>query len=120
MNPFRRAPSPDDVPQVDVASAHEAMRKGEAELVDVREPSEWELGHIEGISWIPMGQLPMRWRELDPGKKWICVCRSGNRSNYAALLLRQAGLDASNMAGGMLDWKDRSLPVTPPGIVERH
>jgi rhodanese-related sulfurtransferase len=35
-------------------------------------------------------------------------------------VLRQAGIDAANLAGGMLDWKARGLPVTPPGIVDSH
>ncbi len=109
-----------NVPQIDVKSAHEEWKSGEVGFVDVREPSEWDLGHIDGIDWIPMGQLPMRWRELDPNKKWICVCRSGNRSNYAAAMLRGAGLDASNMRGGMLDWQAHKLPITHPGIIEAH
>ena len=106
------------VPQVDAQNAYDRWTKGEVRLVDVREPSEWHRGHVEGIEWIPMAQLPMRWRELDPESEWICVCRSGSRSNYAAAMLRQAGIDASNMAGGMLDWKARHLPMTSPGIVE--
>jgi rhodanese-related sulfurtransferase len=118
MNPFRKGPSLQDVPQVSAKRAHEAWQKGEVEFIDVREPSEWNLGHIEGIELIPLGQLQARWRELDPDKKWVCVCRSGNRSNYAALMLRQVGIDASNMAGGMLDWKAQKLPITPPGIVD--
>jgi rhodanese-related sulfurtransferase len=89
-------------------------------MVDVREEDEWNLGHIEGIKWIPLGELPRRWSELDPDKKLVCVCRSGNRSNYAAAMLRQAGIDASNMSGGMLQWKQEKLPVTPPGIIESH
>jgi rhodanese-related sulfurtransferase len=120
MKPAREARSLYDVPQVGARDAQQLLESGEAQLVDVRETSEWNLGHIDGIEWIPMGQLPMRWRELDPDKKWICVCRSGSRSNYAALLLRQVGLDASNLAGGMLEWKAEKLPITPPGIVESH
>jgi rhodanese-related sulfurtransferase len=96
------------------------MQKGEALLVDVREQDEWDRGHIEGIAFIPLSQLHLRWRELDSDKHWICVCRSGNRSNYAAAMLRQAGVDASNLAGGMLDWQAEKLPITPPGIVDRH
>jgi rhodanese-related sulfurtransferase len=108
------------VPQVDSKTAYEKMQSGEARLVDVREQDEWDRGHVEGIDFIPLGQLPWRWRELDAGKRWICVCRSGSRSNYAAALLRQAGIDAVNMSGGMLDWQAQKLPVTPPGIVDRH
>lgn len=109
-----------DIPQLDVHSTYQAWQSGDAHLVDVREPSEWELGHVEGIHWIPLGQLSHRWRELDPEKRWICVCRRGNRSNYAAAVLRQAGFDASNMAGGMLHWKANGLPITDPGIIEEH
>ena len=114
MNPL------DQVPQVDSQAAHDQWQNGEVALLDVREQSEWDLGHVDGVEFIPLGQLPWRWRELDPDKKWICVCRSGNRSNYAAAVLRQAGIEAANMSGGMLDWKARGLPVTPPGIVESH
>jgi rhodanese-related sulfurtransferase len=113
-NPFA------DVPQIEPKSAHDEWASGEADMVDVREEDEWNLGHIEGIKWIPLGELPRRWRELDPAKKLVCVCRSGNRSNYAAAMLRQAGIDASNMSGGMLQWKQEKLPVTPPGIIESH
>ena len=109
-----------DVPQIDPRATQEAWESGQVELVDVREEREWDLGHIEGIKWIPLGQLPNRWRELDPAKKLVCVCRSGNRSNYAAAMLRQAGIDAANMSGGMLEWKHEKLPVTHPGIIESH
>ena len=102
------------VPQIDVKTAYEQLQSDEASFVDVREPDEWNEGHIEGITWIPLGQLPMRWKELDPARKWVCVCHLGSRSNYAAAMLRQAGLDASNMAGGMLDWEMKKLPVTGP------
>ena len=118
MKPIGDARTLADVPQVDAKMSHEEWQRGEVGLVDVREPHEWHLGHIEGIEWIPMGQLQRRWRELAPEKRWICVCRSGNRSNYAALMLRQVGIDAANMAGGMLDWKAHNLPITPPGIVD--
>ena len=109
-----------EVPQIDVKTTYEQWKNGEVGLVDVREPSEWDLGHIEGVAFIPMGQLPARLQELDASKKWICVCRSGNRSNYTAAMLRQVGMDASNMTGGMLDWNAKKLPITPPGIVENR
>lgn len=108
------------VPQVDAKTAFEQLRSGEALLVDVREQDEWDRGHIDGIAFIPLGQLPRRWRELETDKRLICVCRSGSRSNYAAAMLRQAGLDAVNLAGGMLDWQAEKLPITPPGIVDHH
>ncbi len=114
MNPTNR------VPEVDAKTTCEQFQRGEVHLLDVREPSEWALGHIEGAVLIPMSQLGTRWRELDASVKWVCVCRSGNRSEYASALLRQAGLDIANMTGGMLDWKENKLPITPPGVVESH
>jgi rhodanese-related sulfurtransferase len=108
------------VPQVDAATAYRQLQAGEVSIVDVREPEEWELGHIDGISHIPLDQLPARWRELDPDSEWVCVCLSGVRSNYAATLLQRLGLDATNLAGGMLDWHNRQLPITPPGIIGPH
>ena len=108
------------VPEVDAKTAYEQMQRREACLLDVREPSEWELGHIEGADSIPMSQLGRRWRELDTSKRWVCVCRSGSRSEYATALLRQAGLDITNMTGGMLAWQANKLPISPPGIVATH
>ncbi len=102
---------------MDPGTAYEHWQRGEVDFLDVREPSEWALGHIEGALWIPLGQLAARRGELDGKKKLVCVCRSGHRSNYAAALLRQAGIDAVNMKGGMRGWKASALPITPPGIV---
>lgn len=109
-----------EVPELDPQSVQEQWERGEIALLDVREQEEWDLGHIEGAAFIPLGALPRRWREVDPAKKWVCVCRMGSRSYYAAAMLRQAGIDASNMEGGMFEWHALGLPITPPGIIEAH
>ena len=49
-----------------------------------------------------------------------CVCLAGTRSAYAAALLRQQGIEAANLAGGMLEWQSEQLPITPPGIIAAH
>ncbi|HYP20595.1 MAG TPA: rhodanese-like domain-containing protein [Chloroflexia bacterium] len=105
------------VPQVDARSTREHFESGDVALLDVREPEEWDMGHVEGALWIPMGQLQLRWRELDPSRKLVVVCRSGSRSNYVAAMLRQVGIDAANLEGGMLSWQSEKLPITSPGIV---
>ncbi|HVG00971.1 MAG TPA: rhodanese-like domain-containing protein [Chloroflexia bacterium] len=105
------------VPQVDARSTREHFEGGDVDLLDVREPEEWDMGHVEGALWIPMGRLQLRWRELDPSRKLVVVCRSGSRSNYVAAMLRQVGIDAANLEGGMLSWQSEKLPITPPGIV---
>jgi rhodanese-related sulfurtransferase len=111
---------PESVPGVNVTTTYDRFRRGDICLLDVREPDEWQLGHIEGAELIPLSQLGSRWQEIDTSKKWVCVCRSGSRSEYAAGLLRQTGLDIANMEGGMLEWKANELPITPPGVVQSH
>jgi rhodanese-related sulfurtransferase len=108
------------VPQIDAVTTHDKSQHGEVSLLDVREKSEWDLGHIEGSEFIPLWELQWRWSELDKEKSWVCVCRMGSRSLYAAALLRQAGYDAASMEGGMLDWQAHNLPITDPGIVAPH
>jgi rhodanese-related sulfurtransferase len=108
------------IPEIDPITAHEQMARGEVALLDVREQSEWDYGHIEASKFIPLYELQWRWSELDQDKRWICVCLSGVRSYYAAALLRQAGYDAANMSGGMLAWQANKLPITDPGIVLGH
>lgn len=109
-----------DVPKVDAKAAHEQFESGDVDILDVREPEEWQLGHIDGAKWIPLGQLPTRWREIDPERKLVVVCLSGARSNYAASLLKQVGIEAANLEGGMLAWRAEQLPITPPGIIVGH
>ncbi|RCX16168.1 rhodanese-related sulfurtransferase [Fontibacillus phaseoli] len=90
-------------------SAHELaerIERGDAlNIVDVREPVEWEEGHIRGAKHIPLGQLPERYEELDPKQEWFIVCRSGARSGLACELLSERGYKAVNMAGGLLAWR---------------
>jgi rhodanese-related sulfurtransferase len=109
-----------EIPEVDALTASEHMARGEIAVLDVREQPEWDHGHIEGSTFIPLYQLQWRWSELDRNKSWVCVCLAGVRSHYAAALLRQAGIDAANMSGGMLAWQARKLPITDPGIVLEH
>ncbi|MEF2966191.1 rhodanese-like domain-containing protein [Paenibacillus sp. M1] len=81
------------------------LESGEAlNIVDVREPAEWEEGHIPGAKHIPLGQLPERFTELDPEREWFIVCRSGARSGLACELLSERGYHVVNMTGGLLAW----------------
>lgn len=74
-------------------------------VLDVREDIEVAQGMIEGAKHIPLESLPLSLDELDQSKEIICVCRSGQRSNVAALFLEEKGYKALNMVGGMLDWR---------------
>lgn len=86
--------------------AHEARRRidaGEAVLVDVREPHEWEAGHAPGALHRPLASL-------DPseftGRTVVTTCRGGGRGGRAADQLAGAGVEAVNLAGGLGAWSE--------------
>lgn len=75
-------------------------------LIDVREPWEYEEGHIPGAQLIPLGLLQAHFDQLDKNAEIILVCRSGNRSGTAAATLAERGFkDVYNLVGGMLSWE---------------
>jgi rhodanese-related sulfurtransferase len=80
-------------------------------LLDVRQPEEFQEGHIQGAKLIPLGQLKQRLKDLPRDREIICICRSGNRSGAATRELNSAGYNAVNMQGGMLAWKRAGMPV---------
>jgi len=91
----------------DEVSVEEAARLREegAFILDVRQPEEWEAGHIPGATLIPLGELPDRMDEVPVDQKVVVVCRSGNRSAQATQFLRQNGYHlVTSMAGGMNQW----------------
>src|ERR1051325_5998713 len=67
------------VPQLEPAAAQALLqeRGQEAVLLDVREPSEYALVHVEGARHIPMAQVPVRLGELDPGHTYVIMCHHG-------------------------------------------
>jgi rhodanese-related sulfurtransferase len=75
----------------------------DGQLIDVREPDEVASGTLPGAVNIPLGSLPERLVELDPGRRVVILCRSGGRSTSACELLTAAGFtDVVNLAGGIL------------------
>jgi adenylyltransferase/sulfurtransferase len=83
----------------------ERERKPELLLLDVREPFEWEIAHIDSARLIPLGELPARLRELDGHADIVTMCHHGTRSRRAAELLRAAGFSkVRNLSGGIDAW----------------
>lgn len=110
------APEPRTVP---LAEAGRLLERGEAVLVDVREPDEWSAGHAPGALHIPIGDLDPR--RVPADVEIITTCRSGGRGARAAAALTAAGLPARSLDGGMRGWQDAGLPVVDgdrnPGAV---
>lgn len=75
---------------------------GKEEILDIREPYECAMGMLDGAVNIPMNQLLVAPDDyLEPGKTYYIVCHSGSRSGSACRMLRAAGYDVVNVAGGM-------------------
>ena len=86
----------------------------ELQLVDVREPEEFDgpLGHIPGAVPLPLGSLAERAGELGRERPIVTICRAGGRSAQATVILQRAGFTRlANLAGGMLRWRDRGCAV---------
>jgi rhodanese-related sulfurtransferase len=91
------------------------VEKGEAQLVDVRESYEWEVGRIAGARHIELEHLASRSSEIDKQKAVVFQCRVGRRSAMATEAFRASGYDAYNMAGGIQAWVEKGLPIEPEG-----
>lgn len=87
-------------------------KRDEVQILDVREGWEWDAGHIEGSTHIPLNELLAgRMESLDQGRPVVAVCKTGNRSEVAALMLRARGFEAHNLEGGVEDWQGEGLPL---------
>ncbi len=92
------------------------MREGKQRvlLLDVREPHEWEIAHIDSATLVPLGQLPARLRELDSRAEIVALCHRGSRSAKAVALLKGAGFaHVRNLAGGIDAWAADVDPRMP-------
>ena len=78
----------------------------EVVLVDVREPYEWNAGHIEGATHIPMNQIMHRLSEIPKDRDVVVICRSGARSGHVQqhLMQSQGYTRVKNLIGGMQRW----------------
>lgn len=96
--------------EVDVAVAAAAHADG-ALVVDVREPDEYEAGHVPNARLIPLPQLGSRATELPRQQKLYLICAAGGRSAAAADWLSRVGFDAVSVAGGTSAWQQAGYPV---------
>ncbi|MGZ5416738.1 MAG: rhodanese-like domain-containing protein [Nocardioides sp.] len=97
--------------EIDIRQLASVLADG-GNVIDVREPGEYVVGHVPGARLVPMGQLPSRLGDLDRSRPVYVVCASGNRSGAMASLLHQNGFDAINVVGGTNAWIQSGRPVT--------
>jgi rhodanese-related sulfurtransferase len=91
----------------------ELHAEGELQLIDVRQPYEHEAGRIQGDRLIALAELQSQAETIERDRPVVFYCRSGSRSAMATEAFRQAGFDAHNMAGGLLEWEAAGLPLQP-------
>jgi len=107
-----------EIEEISSVDAHELLRSPDAPLfVDVREPDEWEEGHIPGALYTGRGRLEQRIEGFVPDKARTLVvyCSAGSRSAFAAKTLGELGYESVvNLAGGFADWKRNGFEVTIP------
>jgi adenylyltransferase/sulfurtransferase len=83
------------------------LKKGDVDLIDVREQQEWNIARIPGARLIPLGEFPAAIPSLDRTHDIVVHCRSGVRSANAVRQLQAAGFTrVLNLAGGILRWSD--------------
>ena len=109
-------PVVDGIPQISVEALKQKLDAKESIFVlDVREPHEYPIANL-GAPLIPVGSLESRIGELTDQKNSEIVvhCRSGARSQKAAVILKNAGFtNVSNLTGGILAWADKIDPTMP-------
>lgn len=105
----------DAVREIQPAQLAQRLESGEKlEIIDVREPYEWEIGHIPGARLVPLDRIAEEIPRLDKRRETILYCKVGARSAYAAQQLARAGVaDVRNLAGGILRWIDDVDPTMP-------
>ena len=102
------------IKEVDAPAALQLINHKDALVLDVREQSEYDAGHVLNSKLIPLGKLAQRIGELEKHKDQsiVVVCRSGVRSGSACVLLGKQGFTrAYNLAGGVLAWQKAKLPL---------
>lgn len=105
-----------NIPQLSPADARALLAEqgDRAVLLDVREPWEYALAHVEGSLHIPMGEVQSKLEELNSDRMYVVMCHHGRRSQQVADYLAAQGFrQVSNLAGGIDAWAEDLDPDLP-------
>jgi len=99
-----------EVPQITVQDLHRELDT--LQLIDVRQPGEWDQGHVAGAMLKPLPKLTQSLDDIDRARPVAVHCKSGYRSSMASSLLKREGFgEVMNVIGGFDAWKACDLPV---------
>jgi molybdopterin/thiamine biosynthesis adenylyltransferase/rhodanese-related sulfurtransferase len=111
-----------EIDEVDAVRARELLDGPDAPLlVDVREPDEWDEGHLPGAIHVARGHLESRIERAAPDRAQpiIVYCQSGNRSVFSTKTLEELGYEnVVSLAGGYTDWKRNGFPTQLPRTLD--
>ncbi|HTL16589.1 MAG TPA: molybdopterin-synthase adenylyltransferase MoeB [Patescibacteria group bacterium] len=111
--PKQEGMHPDEVTVQELKKALENPNLG-IKVIDVREPNEHQIAHLEGTALIPLSQLAQRFNELNPEQAYYLHCKMGGRSMKALEFLRQQGFkNLKSVKGGITAWSDEIDPSVP-------
>ena len=96
-------------PLITVDELAAARAEGLVALVDVRQPEEYEAGHVPGAKLIPLADVVARVGEIPAEGPVYVICGTGPRSQRAADFYRNRGIEAYNVAGGTKAWVEAGL-----------
>ena len=87
----------------------------DVQLIDVRQPDEYDFARIPGSKLIPLGDVVKRMDEIDPNRDTVIHCKMGGRSAKAIEALRHAGFTGKlrNLRGGITAWSNEVDPKVP-------
>jgi adenylyltransferase/sulfurtransferase len=90
-------------------------RGDDLQIIDVREPNEYEAARLAGARLIPLAQVTSRMDEIDAGRETVVHCKGGVRSARAIEALRRAGFAGRliNLKGGITAWSNEVDPSVP-------
>ncbi len=100
-------------PQISIDDLEALLAGGPVALVDVRQPEEYDAGHVPGAKLIALADVVARVGEIPTDGPVYVICHLGGRSQRAADYYRNMGIEAYSVAGGTQAWEDAGKPTVP-------
>jgi rhodanese-related sulfurtransferase len=114
--PLRQAGAAEPMAEITAADLKKRLDKGESiQIIDVREPNEFEIARIPQTKLIPLAQVVDRMSEIENDKETVVHCKGGVRSAKAIEALKAAGFRGQliNLKGGITAWSNDVDPSVP-------
>jgi adenylyltransferase/sulfurtransferase len=111
--PEKPGQNPDEITVQEMKRALEDPKLG-IRVIDVREPDEYQIAHIDGVPLWPLSTLPQKFTDLDPNQQHYIHCKTGIRSMKAVRFLKEQGFKyVKSVKGGISAWADEIDPKVP-------